>query len=90
MGMQATFTWQNMRTNQHGVYAAAPAPDNDPSHAYACTDLQAKQSTGWNTYPCDMADDNGWSHLTLIKRVETVEMPLSNKSSNPVTAEWDY
>ncbi len=90
MGLHTSYTWQDMRTNQHGVDTSAPAPDNDPQHAYACTDLQATKSTGWNVYPCDLADDNGWSHLTLTSRTEQIDDPLSNNSSYQVKATWTY
>jgi RHS repeat-associated protein len=90
MGMQALFTWEDMRTNEHGVDTSAPAPDNDPQHAYACTDLQTSKTYGWDSYPCDMADDNGWSHLTLTQRTETIDDPTSAKSPNPFSAIWTY
>ncbi|MBA2681211.1 MAG: hypothetical protein H0U76_22775, partial [Ktedonobacteraceae bacterium] len=90
LGLQQTFTWQNLRTNQHGVYASAPGPDNDPSNPGACTDLQNTSSTGYNVYPCSLADDNGWSHISLKSRTQTVNDPLSSNSSNQVTGTWGY
>ena len=89
-GLHETFAWASARTNQHGVYASAAAPNNDPSYPFACTNVQATQSAGWNTYPCNMPDDNGWSHMTLIGRTAVVEDPLSDKLANPITSSWTY
>ncbi|MBA3822803.1 MAG: hypothetical protein H0X24_02720 [Ktedonobacterales bacterium] len=89
-GLQQTFTWKNMRNNTHGVYTAAAPPDNDPTHAYACTDLQASSSTGYNIYPCDMADDSGWSHISLVSRTATENTPTSANSAQQLISTWSY
>ena len=59
MGLQQTYTWANARDNTHGVNGGG-GNNADPLY---CNGLSAAQQA---TYPCNMADDQSWSRVTLL------------------------
>src|SRR6185437_6708146 len=89
-GLQQAFNWDNLRTNQHGVDSSAAAPDNDATNPMACTDLEKSSAMGWNAYPCNVVDDNGWSHISLRKRHAVENAPTSTMSGFQLISTWNY
>lgn len=77
-GLQQTCSWENLRTNQHGV----PAGQNALDPGY-CTRNQS-------TSPCNKADDNGWSHIALASRTATEDTPIVGNTGQQLISTWTY
>jgi RHS repeat-associated protein len=63
MGLHSIFSWDNARDNTHGVNGGGDTNNSNPLY---CNTLTAAQQA---TYPCNAADDHGWSRaVTSIRR----------------------
>src|SRR5262249_34532783 len=62
MGLAQAFSWQNARSNTHGMVAGGSPADplycNDPARL--------------GTYPCNLADDEAWSRAVLTQDSDKV------------------
>ncbi len=61
MGLDEAYTWQLARNNTHGDSTAYVDP-------FYCDGLSASAQAA---YPCDLADDENWSHIVLSTRTDT-------------------
>jgi RHS repeat-associated protein len=61
IGLTESFTWQDNRDNMHGVN-----PGTSPTDPMYCTTNQI--NGGGNAFPCDMADDETWSRVSLASQ----------------------
>jgi RHS repeat-associated protein len=82
-GLQQTLTWNNARDNTHGVNAGG-----SPADPFYCNTHQ----TG---YPCNSADDQGWSRTVVTQRADSVLQVTQNgqggtQTSTPVTSQYAY
>jgi RHS repeat-associated protein len=74
MGLHQQFTYAEARNNTHGVNGSG-----DPEDPLYCT---GKESQG---YPCNLADDENWSHIVLTKEDDSV-VRASSAGNTTVTS----
>lgn len=84
MGLAQTFSWANARNNTHGV----PGGGSNNADPWYCNSHQSG-------YPCNEADDSGWSHIVLSSESSTTLRLTQNgqggqQSSTPVTNTTSY
>src|SRR6266545_3587614 len=67
LGLSQTFGWGASRDNMHRVTAGG-----DPADPWYCTNAQAGVPgySGGSVYPCDMADDETWSRISLASETD--------------------
>ncbi len=76
-GLAQTFSWAEARNNTHGVNSGGSS--TDPLY---CDSHQSG-------YPCDLADDENWSHVVLTGQSNSVVRP-SSSGNNTVTSTTSY
>ncbi len=74
-GMVETFAYSEARTNQHGVNTGL-----SEINAFSCDGQESKG------YPCDVADDQGWSRWVLTSRTQKV----ISATNVTVASTWSY
>ncbi len=84
MGMAQTFTYALARNNTHGV----PGGGSNNADPLYCNFHQSG-------YPCDMVDDENWSHVVLTQESSTTVRLTQNgqggqQTSTPVTSSTSY
>jgi RHS repeat-associated protein len=77
LGLAQTFSWAEARNNTHGVNSGGST--TDPLY---CTSHQSG-------YPCNLADDENWSHAVLTSQSGSVVRP-SSSGNNTVTSTTSY
>jgi RHS repeat-associated protein len=83
-GLSQTFGWKVAHSNSHGV----PGGGSNNANPFYCDSSQSG-------YPCDEADDMGWSHVVLIQQNNTTVRLTQNgqggqQTSTPITETTNY
>jgi RHS repeat-associated protein len=79
-GLEQRFTWSIAHNNTHG----APGGGDNNANPFACDANQ-------NGYPCNEADDSGWSHAVLTREdATTIRSTQQGQAGIPVTETTDY
>src|SRR5579883_1299636 len=83
-GLASTFSWKIAHNNSHG----APGGGSNNANPFACDSSQSG-------YPCDEADDSGWSHAVLTQQNDTTIRLTQNgqggqQTSTPITETTNY
>jgi RHS repeat-associated protein len=83
-GLSQSFSWMLARNNSHGVNGGG-SNNSDP---FYCDSHQSG-------YPCNEADDSGWSHVVLSSKSNTTTRLTQNgqggqQTSTPITETTNY
>ncbi|TME01476.1 MAG: RHS repeat protein, partial [Chloroflexi bacterium] len=87
IGLNQTFSWQDLRDNMHGVYGGG-----DNSDPFYCTNQQGNQGNH-TSFPCNMPDDETWSRISLSQRTNQLirlTQDGGNQTSTPVNGSTNY
>lgn len=77
LGLQQTFSWNDARNNFHGVNGGGTANIHNP---FFCNGGSVE-----NSFPCDMADDESWSHIVLTQQTNSEDRQTQAGQGGPQT-----